>query len=305
VWLEESPVVRKSIETGAYPEQIWEALTDTDLLGHWMADKATGWPAVGGTLALTWERFGLTIDYKVAEVKTCQKLVWKTPMGNGQQTITFELRRQGRSTWVDVTDAPPPFTPANPHSSADSTWAMSLAILKLYVEKYYRKSRHNFMAVARASFTFPEVVAAYATAPGLKQWLAESIEVWPSTARSILCATPKAKSCRAKSWPSPSTKPASAGTKSTASWNSSPFRWVRATRCSAFGGQATASARKRPSKPRKNSSPASWPWPITSTPSRLPYLRFNIAFNTPNKALMSLGPNLRRDITLITPRILR
>lgn len=197
MWLEESPVVRKSIETGAYPEQIWEALTDTDLLGHWMADKATGWPAVGGTLALTWERFGLTIDYKVAEVKTCQKLVWKTPMGNGQQTVTFELRRQGRSTWVDVTDAPPPFTPANPHSSADSTWAMSLAILKLYVERYYRKSRHNFMAVARASFTFPEVVAAYATAPGLKQWLAEQIEVWPSSdaviGQSYRLRTPEGK----------------------------------------------------------------------------------------------------------------
>lgn len=179
MWLEESPIVRKTIETGAYPEQIWEALTDTELLGHWMADRASGWPAVGGTLALTWDRFNLTIDYKVAEVKTCQKLVWKTPMGNGQQTITFELRRQGRSTWVDVSDAPPPFTPANPHSSADSTWQMSLAILKLYVENYFRKSRSGFMVVARAAFTFPEIVAAYASGAGLKTWLAEEIEDWP------------------------------------------------------------------------------------------------------------------------------
>lgn len=179
MWLEESPVVRKSIQTLAYPEQIWDALTDTSLLGHWMADSSSGWPAVGGTLSVTWERFGLTIEYKVAEVKVCQRLVLKTPMGNGQQTVTFELRRQGKTTWVDVSDAPPPFTPANPHSSADSTWAMSLAILKLYVERYFRQERRSFMVVARAGFTFPEIVAAYATAEGLGRWLAEEVLEWP------------------------------------------------------------------------------------------------------------------------------
>jgi uncharacterized protein YndB with AHSA1/START domain len=180
VWLDETPVVRRSIETVAYPEQVWEALTDTDLLGHWMADRATGWPAVGGTLSWTWERFGLTLDYKVSEVKVCQRLVLKTPMGNGMQTVTFELRRHGGSTWVDVTDAPPPFTPPNPHSSADSTWQMSLAVLKLYVERYFRRARNNFMVVARASFTFPEVVAAYATPEGLCQWLAARVDIWPA-----------------------------------------------------------------------------------------------------------------------------
>lgn len=179
MWLEESPIVRKSIETGAYPEQVWEALTDTELLGHWMSDSASGWPAVGGTLSMTWDRFGLTIDYKVAEVAVCQKLVLKTPMGSGMQTVTFALRRQGKSTWVDITDAPPPLTPANPHSSVDSTWQMSLAILKLYVERYYRQPRRSFMAVARASFTFSEVVAAYASADGLALWLAEEVELWP------------------------------------------------------------------------------------------------------------------------------
>lgn len=179
MWLDESPVVRKSIETGAYPEQVWDALTEPELLGHWMADSATGWPAVGGTLSMTWERFGLTIDYKVTEATVCQKLVLKSPMGSGMQTVSFELRRIGRSTWVDVTDSPPPFTPPNPHSSADSTWQMSLAVLKLYVERYFRRPRHSFMAVARASFTFPEIVAAYATGEGLARWLGTEALEWP------------------------------------------------------------------------------------------------------------------------------
>lgn len=179
MWLEESPSVHKSIETGAYPEQLWDALTDTELLGHWMADKATGWPAVGGTLSVTWERFGLTIDYKVAEASVCDRLVLKSPMGNGMQTVTFTLRRQGKSTWVDVTDSPPPYTPANPHSSADSTWQMSLAVLKLYVERYFRRDRRSFMVVARASFTFPEIVAAYSTREGVAKWLASEVISWP------------------------------------------------------------------------------------------------------------------------------
>ncbi|MFN8610427.1 MAG: SRPBCC domain-containing protein [Vulcanimicrobiota bacterium] len=180
MWLEESPIIRKTIETSAYPEQVWEALTDTDLLGHWMADSASGWLAVGGTLSLTWERFGMTIEYKVAEVKVCQQLVLKSPMGSGQQTVTFGLRRAGRSTWVDVTDAPAPFTPHNPHSSADSNWSLSMAVLKLYVEKYFRRQRHSFMAVAKASFTFGEIMALYASSQGLENWLADRFEIWPS-----------------------------------------------------------------------------------------------------------------------------
>lgn len=180
MWLEESPIIRKSIETTAYPEQVWEALTDTELLGHWMADSASGWPAVGGTLSLTWERFGMTIEYKVAEVKVCQQLVLKSPMGSGQQTVTFGLRRTGKTTWVDVTDAPAPFTPHNPHSSADSNWSLSMAALKLYVERYFRKPRRSFMAVAKASFTFGEIMALYASSQGLEHWLAEKFEEWPS-----------------------------------------------------------------------------------------------------------------------------
>ncbi len=171
--------MRKSIETRAYPEQVWDALTEVELLGHWMSDSATGWPAVGGTLTMSWERFGLTLDYKVAEVSVCRKLVLKTPMGNGNQTVTFALRRSGQSTWVDLTDAPPPFTPPNPHSSVDSTWTLALAILKLYVERYFRRSRHSFMAVARAGFTFAEVLAAYTTPEGLSEWMADEILTWP------------------------------------------------------------------------------------------------------------------------------
>lgn len=185
VWLDESPVIQHSIETGAFPEQIWEALTDTELLGHWLADSASGWPAVGGTLSLTWDRFNMTLEYKVCEVKVCQRLVLKSPMGNGQQTVTFALRRLGRSTWVDLTDAPPPFTPNNPHSSADSNWQLSLAVLKLYVEKYFRQPRRSFMAVAKAAFTFGEIMACYATAEGLSQWLADRIEVWPESPQLV------------------------------------------------------------------------------------------------------------------------
>lgn len=179
MWLEESPIIRKSIETCAYPEQVWDALTDTELLGQWMADSASGWLAVGGTLSLTWERFGMTLEYRIADIKVCQRLVLKSPMGNGLQTVTFTLRRMGRSTWVDITDAPAPFTPHNPHSSADSNWSLSMAALKLYVEKYFRQSRSSFMAVAKASFTFGEIMELYASAKGLENWLAQSLEEWP------------------------------------------------------------------------------------------------------------------------------
>lgn len=178
VWSEDSGSVQRSVETLAYPERVWDALTDTELLSHWLADKATGWMAVGGTLELFYDRFNLTVDYKVSDLRVCERLVWKSPMGNGLQTITFTLRRQGRSTWVDLKDQPPSFTPPNPHSTAGSTWQMSLAVLKLYVERYFRQPRRSFMVVARATFTFAEIVAAYSTREGLERWLADEVAEW-------------------------------------------------------------------------------------------------------------------------------
>ena len=175
----EGHVTRKTIKTTAYPEHVWEAWTEGDKLAAWLADKATGWPAPGSKISLTWDRFNVTLDYNITDIKTCDRLVWKTRLGNGFQTLTVNIRREGPMTVLELREADPAFSQKSDDSGSESAWQMSLAVFKLYVERYFGQSRSTFFAVSKASFTIPALMGAYATAKGLEQWLAESVEVWP------------------------------------------------------------------------------------------------------------------------------
>ena len=175
----ESKGVSKSIKTTAYPEMVWEAWTDMDKLAQWFVDKAKGWPAVGSTIHLTWERFGFTLDYKIAELKECKRLLLKTHIPGGAQTLSVDIRREGQFTIVDLHEGAPHFVEDDPNSSSDSAWQMSLAIMKLYLERYFGQPRNSFFCLVGASFSNEKIRQAYTDPMILRQWLLGGIEAWP------------------------------------------------------------------------------------------------------------------------------
>ena len=175
----ESSAIVKSIRTRCYPEQVWEAWMDLDHLAQWLVDKASGWPGVGSTLSLTWERLQFTLDYQVAEAKACERLVWKTRMPAGFQTLTVTLRREGASTVVELREVAPENAPDAADSASDSAWQMALAILKHYLENYQGLKRHSFFAIKAADFEDAQLLQRYCTAEGLGSWLADSVERFP------------------------------------------------------------------------------------------------------------------------------
>lgn len=171
-----------TVETrvNAYPEQIWEAWTDADRISQWFADKASGWPAVGSQLALTWDGFGFTAQYQIAESKPLEKLVLKARMTGGLQTLTIGIRREGQQTVLSLSEIAPQFQKTDPESQADtaSGWKMALSICKLYVEKYFGQPRSSFFCLGAAEFSYPEIMGAYGTSEGLAQWLATEVVEW-------------------------------------------------------------------------------------------------------------------------------
>ena len=175
----ESNAIALSVRIKAYPEQVWEAWMDLDRLSQWLVDKASGWPGVGSSLALTWERLQCTIDYQVAEAKPCEKLVWKARMPAGFQTLTIGLRREGPLTVVDLREVAPDNAPDVTESSSESSWQMSLAILKLYLENYFGQNREGFFSIKRADFDNPTLLYYYSSAEGLSKWFAHAVEEFP------------------------------------------------------------------------------------------------------------------------------
>ena len=152
---------------------------DSDRLSQWLVDKAAGWPGVGSTLSLTWERLRCTLDYQVAEAKACERLVWKTRMPAGFQTLTVLMRREGGHTVIELREAAPDNAPDADQSASESSWQMALAVLRLYLENYFGQDRNSFFSIKAADFDEAQLLHYYCTPEGLTHWLAHKVDQFP------------------------------------------------------------------------------------------------------------------------------
>jgi uncharacterized protein YndB with AHSA1/START domain len=181
---ESTQEIVRNVKIRAYPEQIWEAWMDTDRLTHWLVDQASGWPGIGSTLSLTWDRLLCTIDYQVAEVKPCERLLWRTRMPAGFQNLSVQFRREGPSTVVELREQAPDDAPDPDESASGSSWQLALATLKYYLENYSGHGRHSFFSIKKADFSDDQLLSYYTTATGLEAWLAERVEQFPAAGQT-------------------------------------------------------------------------------------------------------------------------
>lgn len=166
-------VVRKEVRIQAPLDRVWEAWTEPDRISQWFADSVEGWPGVGSTLSMTWEKFGFTVDYKIAELEPRKRIVLKTRLpGVGTQVLTVEMVRRAPETIVTVTESGPENHKSDPRESGvESGWVMACSVLKHYVENYFGEPRRSFFAFLPASFTYERFLTLLTTPEGLASWL--------------------------------------------------------------------------------------------------------------------------------------
>ncbi|MBI3929056.1 MAG: SRPBCC domain-containing protein [Armatimonadetes bacterium] len=167
-----SQAVRKEMRTTAGADLVWEAWTDPDRLSQWFCDQATGWPGVGGTLNMTWERFGFTVHYDVAEMEGRKRMVLKSWIpGVGTQSLELEIRRRAPYTILQLVESSPPGKIPESESGVESGWEMALAILRHYLENYYGQDRSSFFAMLPAEFTYEGLMPFFTRPEKLELWL--------------------------------------------------------------------------------------------------------------------------------------
>ncbi len=169
----EMNIIRKSAEIIAPPNKVFAAWTEPDHIQRWFTDEVTGWPGIGSTLVFRWKRFGFSVNYKLADMRLDQKVVYKTRLpGVGTQVLTVILARRAPKTIVHLSESGPENHKFDPkESGVDSGWDMSLSILKNYVENQFGKNRQTFFAMLPAHFEFPVLRRLFTTEEGLNQWL--------------------------------------------------------------------------------------------------------------------------------------
>lgn len=168
-------VIRREMRTSASPHRVFEAWTEPERLSQWFADRASGWPGVGSKLTMTWDRFGFTAEYLIAEADPERRVVMKSKLpGLGTSVLEVDLARRGADTLVRVTETGPELAE---DWGDESGWEMALAILKLYLEQYYGETRASFFAMLPAEFEYPQIRRLYGTLEGLRQWFATEGEL--------------------------------------------------------------------------------------------------------------------------------
>lgn len=166
------PAIKKSTLTGAPPERAYDAWTEPDHLARWFCDQVTGWPGAGSKLKMTWERFGFSVEYFLAEAVPGKKVVLKASVpGMGTQTLTIGVRPYGMGSQVEVVETGPGAEGQEGAGDAESGWEMALSILKLYLERYYGQDRTSFFALLAAPYANEQLMRFYQTAEGLAAWL--------------------------------------------------------------------------------------------------------------------------------------
>jgi uncharacterized protein YndB with AHSA1/START domain len=120
---EKTPWVERETMVEASPEEVWEALTDEDLLVEWMGPEVDLDPVEGGEIAV---RDGE--DERAGTVETMEEperfaFTWSRP-GEGESFVEFTIEALPGGSRVTVVE-----TPIGPTAVAAGGWDSRLARL--------------------------------------------------------------------------------------------------------------------------------------------------------------------------------
>ena len=167
-------IIRASIESTASPRQLWNAWADPKRLAQWFPDRAEGQAVEGGTLTWLFDRFGYALPYEVLSAVPGEHLVLTGMIpGRPRFYLEIDIASAGGMTTLTLTNSG--FLDKtgwdDEYEGIVSGWTMALALLKLFAERYYDKTRAQFFAMRPASYEYDELLAHFRNAGKLQAWL--------------------------------------------------------------------------------------------------------------------------------------
>jgi len=111
------PTIQRSYEMNATPEEVFDALLNSDKIQHWSGDEAKMCPEVGGTFML-WggQMFGTNIEI-VKNKKLVQE--WCYDQWEEPSRVTFTIKAKGKKTVVELLHED---VPEKSLKSIDDSW---------------------------------------------------------------------------------------------------------------------------------------------------------------------------------------
>jgi uncharacterized protein YndB with AHSA1/START domain len=167
-------IITAAIDTTASPDQLFEAWADPEKLAQWFPDRAEGRAEAGAIQTWCFDRFGYRLPYEVAAAVPGEHLVLTGEVpGRPRFYLEIDIRSAGGVTTLTLTNSG--FLDAagwdEEYEGISSGWRMSLALLKLYAERYLGKTRTQFFTMREAAYEYDALRRAYRDPERLKAWL--------------------------------------------------------------------------------------------------------------------------------------
>lgn len=163
----------RTLRTTASPMQVWQAWAEPAHVRRWFTDDARGEPVPGGELVHVFSRYGIEVSYRVLEAEPGRLLVVEgtSPLGAAfRQEVRIE--REGGETVLHLTHSGFGADAGwdDEYEGVDSGWKLALAVLRLYLERYFGRDRAGFYVERPAAFEHAALQPLYRTEAGLARW---------------------------------------------------------------------------------------------------------------------------------------
>jgi uncharacterized protein YndB with AHSA1/START domain len=168
------------IRIRARREHVYEAWADPEKISQWFTDRAEGVARTGATITWIFDQFGYVIPYHVVDATPGDRFAIGGQLKDRPPfLLEVTLEQEGGETVVHLVNSGflEGGTFDEEYEGVRSGWALSLELLKIYVESHYGEPKRALFVMREAVFRFEDLTRFYTTASGLEAWLAQEAEV--------------------------------------------------------------------------------------------------------------------------------
>lgn len=170
--------VERETRIAADPEKVWNAWTDPELIAGWFVERAVNRAEEGGRVTWAWDRFGMEIEQEVVVADSPRRLVLRAAERGEARILEVTLEGGVGETVVRVVESGFGEGPdvEGEIEGFDAGWAIALALLRRYVERWYGRSKSELIALRPVAGECARVRPYFRTPEGLAEWLTGDAE---------------------------------------------------------------------------------------------------------------------------------
>ena len=172
-WEHTGRQMEKEVRVAADRERAYKAWAEAEHIRRWFTDDATGRAVVGETMTWSFDQFAQGIPYTVVAASPGERfaLGYEGPDGRAG-LLEIKLRPEGGETVVRLVNSG--FREGvqwdEEYEGVSSGWGCALALLKMYVEKYWGEEKRTFLTMQPAEFEYADLRLWYETPQGVSKW---------------------------------------------------------------------------------------------------------------------------------------